>query len=111
MTLLRPTTLEIQFHKCLITDDPLLPKLRLIGKLPSVFINITGTSSVLILSAIIIQTVSRIYISLSFLLDIRLLQALSIAQSIPLPKDQEELADPHKSSLVCSAISSAIFIG
>lgn len=42
MTLLHPTTLEIQFHKCLITDDPLLPKLRLIGQLPSVVVNITG---------------------------------------------------------------------
>lgn len=42
MTLLLPTTLEIQFHKCLVTDDPLLPKFRLIGQLPSVVINITG---------------------------------------------------------------------
>lgn len=42
MTLLHPTTLEIQFHKCLVTDDPLLPKLRLIGQLPSVVVNITG---------------------------------------------------------------------
>ncbi|XP_076625592.1 vacuolar protein sorting 13C isoform X3 [Colletes latitarsis] len=62
MTLLQPTTLEIQFHKCLITDDPLLPKLRLIGQLPSVVINIT---------------------------DKRLLQALSIAQSIPFPQEEE----------------------
>ncbi|XP_017891074.1 vacuolar protein sorting-associated protein 13 isoform X2 [Ceratina calcarata] len=62
MSLLHPTTLEIQFHKCLITDDPLLPKLRLIGQLPSVVIDIT---------------------------DARLLQALSIAQSIPLPKEEE----------------------
>lgn len=44
MTLLHPTTLEIQFHKCLVTDDPLLPKIRLIGQLPSVFVNITGLS-------------------------------------------------------------------
>lgn len=42
MTLLHPTTLEIQFHKCLVTDDPLLAKFRLIGQLPSVVINITG---------------------------------------------------------------------
>lgn len=42
MTLLCPTTLEIQFHKCLITDDPLLPKMRLVGQLPSLAINVTG---------------------------------------------------------------------
>ncbi|OAD52957.1 Vacuolar protein sorting-associated protein 13A, partial [Eufriesea mexicana] len=71
ITLLHPTMLEIQFHKCLITDDPLLPKLRLIGQLPSVVINIT---------------------------DIRLLQALSIAQSIPLPKEKEP-TELHKLSL------------
>ncbi|XP_026298323.1 vacuolar protein sorting-associated protein 13 isoform X3 [Apis mellifera] len=64
MTLLHPTTLEIQFHKCLVTDDPLLAKFRLIGQLPSVVINIT---------------------------DIRLLQALSIAQSIPFPKEEEPI--------------------
>ncbi|XP_011630655.2 LOW QUALITY PROTEIN: vacuolar protein sorting-associated protein 13 [Pogonomyrmex barbatus] len=63
LTLLHPTTLEIQFHKCLITDDPLLPKLRLLGHLPSVAVNIT---------------------------DIRLLQALSIAQSIPFPTEEEK---------------------
>ncbi|XP_029176856.1 vacuolar protein sorting-associated protein 13 isoform X2 [Nylanderia fulva] len=61
LTLLYPTTLEIQFHKCLVTDDPLLPKLRLLGRLPSVNVNIT---------------------------DVRLLQALSIAQSIPLPEEE-----------------------
>ncbi|XP_076183155.1 vacuolar protein sorting 13C isoform X2 [Ptiloglossa arizonensis] len=71
MKLLQPTTLEIQFHKCLITDDPLLPKLRLIGQLPSVVINIT---------------------------DNRLLQALSIAQSIPFPQE-EQPAELQKSSL------------
>ena len=42
MKILQPTTLEVQFHKCLIVDDPLLPKLRLIGQLPSVELNITG---------------------------------------------------------------------
>jgi len=59
LTLLYPTSLEIQFHKCLVTDDPRLPKLRFIGHLPSVTVNIT---------------------------DIRLLQALSIIQSIPMPE-------------------------
>nr|XP_034187905.1 vacuolar protein sorting-associated protein 13 isoform X3 [Osmia lignaria] len=74
MTLLHPTTLEIQFHKCLVTDDPLLPKIRLIGQLPSVFVNITDT---------------------------RLLQALSIAQSIPFPKEEQPV-ELHKSSLTKS---------
>ena len=40
--MLQPTTLEVQFHKCLVTDDPLLPKSRLVGQLPSVALNITG---------------------------------------------------------------------
>lgn len=62
LTLLHPTTLEIQFHKCLVTDDPLLPKLRLLGHLPSVAVNIT---------------------------DVRLLQALSIVQSISLPEEEK----------------------
>ncbi|XP_031777535.1 vacuolar protein sorting-associated protein 13 isoform X3 [Nasonia vitripennis] len=57
---LQPTTLEVQFHKCLIADDPLLPKTRLMGHLPSVAINITEK---------------------------RLLEGLAIVQSIPLPED------------------------
>lgn len=64
LTLLHPTTLEIQFHKCLVMDDPLLPKLRLLGHLPSVAVNIT---------------------------DVRLLQALSIAQSISLPEEEKSV--------------------
>ncbi|XP_026827312.1 vacuolar protein sorting-associated protein 13 isoform X2 [Ooceraea biroi] len=71
LTLLHPTSLEIQFHKCLVTDDPLLPKLRLIGHLPSVAVNIT---------------------------DVRLLQALSIAQSIPVP-EEEKPAEGQRISL------------
>ena len=60
MTILQPTTLEIQFHKCLISDDPVLPKMRIIGQLPSLALNIA---------------------------DSRLLKALAIAQSIPFPED------------------------
>ncbi|KAK0157380.1 hypothetical protein PV328_011128 [Microctonus aethiopoides] len=63
MALVQPTTLEIQFHKCLINDDPLLPKMRLIGELPSLTLNIP---------------------------DVRLLEAWSIVQSIPLPKGDDE---------------------
>ncbi|KAG7211251.1 hypothetical protein KM043_010561 [Ampulex compressa] len=80
MTLLHPTTLEIQFHKCLITDDPLLPKIRFIGQLPSVSINIT---------------------------DVRLLQALSIAQSIPFP--EEKPAELQRSSLAKSVSQLSLF--
>lgn len=65
-------TLEIQFHKCLVTDDPLLPKLRLLGRLPSVTVNIT---------------------------DVRLLQALSIAQSIPLPEEEKPTELQRNASL------------
>ncbi|XP_018341629.1 PREDICTED: vacuolar protein sorting-associated protein 13C isoform X1 [Trachymyrmex septentrionalis] len=71
LTLLHPTTLEIQFHKCLVTDDPLLPKLRLLGNLPSVTVNIT---------------------------DVRLLQALSIAQSISSPQE-EKSGELYRTSL------------
>ncbi|XP_076380466.1 vacuolar protein sorting 13C isoform X3 [Megalopta genalis] len=81
MTLLHPTTLEIQFHKCLITDDPLLPKLRLIGQLPSLVINIT---------------------------DNRLLEVLSIAQSMPLPKE-EEPTELRKSALSKSTSQLSLF--
>lgn len=42
MKIVQPTLLELQFHKCLIVDDPQLPKIRFIGQLPSVVINITG---------------------------------------------------------------------
>lgn len=54
-----------------MTDDPLLPKLRLIGRLPSVAVNIT---------------------------DARLLQALSIVQSISLP-EEEKFAELQRTSL------------
>lgn len=71
LTLLHPTTLEIQFHKCLVTDDPLLPKLRLLGQLPSVTVNMA---------------------------DVRLLQALYIVQSIRLP-EEEKPAELQRTSL------------
>ncbi|CAG5075993.1 Similar to Vps13: Vacuolar protein sorting-associated protein 13 (Drosophila melanogaster) [Cotesia congregata] len=64
MVILQPTTLEIQFHKCLVTDDPVLPKMRIIGELPSLALCIPGT---------------------------RLLEAVSIVQSIPFPEDESEL--------------------
>ncbi|XP_033213445.1 vacuolar protein sorting-associated protein 13 isoform X2 [Belonocnema kinseyi] len=73
MKILQPTTLEVQFHKCLIMDDPLLPKIRLIGQLPSVEFNVTEN---------------------------RLLEGLAIAQSIPFPEDdQPEVATSLAKSL------------
>ncbi|XP_046738037.1 vacuolar protein sorting-associated protein 13 isoform X1 [Diprion similis] len=62
MTVLKPTTLEIQLDKCLILDDPLLPKMRILGQLPSVALNIS---------------------------DSRLLEAITIAHSIPLPQNED----------------------
>ncbi|XP_051160676.1 intermembrane lipid transfer protein Vps13 isoform X3 [Leptopilina boulardi] len=62
MKILQPTTLEVQFHKCLIMDDPLLPKMRVIGQLPSVEINVDEN---------------------------RLMEGLAIAQSIPFPEDDK----------------------
>ncbi|XP_074114843.1 vacuolar protein sorting 13C isoform X2 [Cotesia typhae] len=64
MVILQPTTLEIQFHKCLVTDDPVLPKMRIIGELPSLALCIPGN---------------------------RLLEAVSIVQSIPFPDDESEI--------------------
>ncbi|XP_035721159.1 vacuolar protein sorting-associated protein 13-like isoform X2 [Vespa mandarinia] len=81
MTLLCPTTLEIQFHKCLITDDPLLPKMRLVGQLPSLAINVT---------------------------DVRLLEVLNIAQSIPFP-EEETSTQLTKSALSKSVSQLSLF--
>nr|XP_050858456.1 intermembrane lipid transfer protein Vps13 isoform X2 [Vespula vulgaris] len=81
MTLLCPTTLEIQFHKCLITDDPLLPKMRLVGQLPSLAINVT---------------------------DVLLLEVFNIAQSIPLP-EEETSTQLTKSSLSKSVSQLSLF--
>jgi len=69
LILLHPTSLEIQFHKCLVIDDPRLPKLRFIGHLPSIIMSIT---------------------------DIRLLQAISIVQSIPKPKQPINLVEEQE---------------
>lgn len=78
MALLEPTTLEIQFHKCLITDDPVLPKMRVIGQLPSLALSIE---------------------------DFRLLAALSIVQSIPLPEDDTGDLEPRPLSKSVSQLS------
>ncbi|XP_020707369.2 intermembrane lipid transfer protein Vps13 isoform X2 [Athalia rosae] len=78
MTVLKPMTLEVQLDKCLIMDDPLLPKMRIIGQLPSVALDIS---------------------------DSRLLEALSIAQSIPLPQNEDIPAPQPLSTKSVSQIS------
>lgn len=46
MHLLHPTNLIIQLEKCLVTDDPRLPKFKVTGTLPNVAVDITGIFSV-----------------------------------------------------------------
>ncbi|XP_066591225.1 intermembrane lipid transfer protein Vps13 isoform X2 [Prorops nasuta] len=69
MTLVQPTSLEIQVHECLVSD-PMLPKIRVIGFLPSVSINIT---------------------------DSRLLEALAILQSISFSDKEDKLPELQRS--------------
>lgn len=40
MHLLQPTNLVIQIHKCLITDDPRLPKIKIRGQLQKIAISV-----------------------------------------------------------------------
>lgn len=42
MHLLLPTSLIVSLNKCLITDDPNLPKIKVMAQLPNVAIAITG---------------------------------------------------------------------
>lgn len=60
--LLQPTNLVIQIHKCLITDDPRLPKVRVIGELQKIAISVSED---------------------------RLLALCEILVSMPLPKSDE----------------------
>ncbi|XP_053604237.1 intermembrane lipid transfer protein Vps13 isoform X1 [Plodia interpunctella] len=39
--LLQPTNLTIQIHKCLITDDPRMPKIKVRGELDTIVINVS----------------------------------------------------------------------
>lgn len=39
--LLQPTDLVIQIHKCLITDDPRLPKIKVMGELQKIAISVS----------------------------------------------------------------------
>lgn len=40
--ILRPTSVYVDIYKCLIEDDPRLPKIKVEGNLPDVTIKITG---------------------------------------------------------------------
>lgn len=47
--ILKPTTVSIQVEKCLITDDPRLPLLKIIGELPAIDIKIAGQYKIILL--------------------------------------------------------------
>ncbi|XP_023289292.1 vacuolar protein sorting-associated protein 13 isoform X2 [Orussus abietinus] len=81
MTILHPTTLEVQFHKCLVMDDPILPKMRLIGQLPSVTIDVS---------------------------DVRILEAISIANSIPFP-EEDKVQETQRLSLAKSVSQLSLY--
>lgn len=46
--ILKPTNLIIQVEKCLITDDPRLPLLKVNGELPAIDIKIAGNNIIII---------------------------------------------------------------
>ncbi|XP_069674534.1 intermembrane lipid transfer protein Vps13 isoform X2 [Periplaneta americana] len=81
MHLLQPTNLTIQLDKCLFTDDPRLPKLKINGSLPNVAVNIT---------------------------DDRLLTLLALFTSIPFPSDEEAQAQPLQESASRSSSMSMV---
>ncbi|XP_045765599.1 vacuolar protein sorting-associated protein 13 isoform X2 [Maniola jurtina] len=60
--LLQPTNLVIQIHKCLITDDPRLPKIKIMGELQKIAVSVSED---------------------------RLLTLCEILVSMPLPQSQE----------------------
>lgn len=43
--LLHPITLKVKLAKCLFTDDPRLPKIKIHVKLPSICLKIAGKST------------------------------------------------------------------
>lgn len=46
--ILKPTNLIIEVEKCLITDDPRLPLLKVTGELPAIDIKIAGNNKIII---------------------------------------------------------------
>ncbi|XP_049842368.1 LOW QUALITY PROTEIN: intermembrane lipid transfer protein Vps13-like [Schistocerca gregaria] len=80
MHLLHPTTLQVNLDKCLITDDPRLPKLKVSAQLPSVSLNVT---------------------------DMRLLHLMAIFASIPFPTE-EEIPAPIQETGSRSSSTSAV---
>lgn len=58
MHVLQPVNLIVSINKCLVTDDPRLPQVKIAGQLPSITLNLS---------------------------DDRLLNILALVSSIPLP--------------------------
>ncbi|TMW44481.1 hypothetical protein DOY81_010441, partial [Sarcophaga bullata] len=78
--LLRPTSVLIDAEVCVVDDDPRLPKTKVNILLPSIKLNLSED---------------------------RVLEALRVAMSIPLPK-KEATAEPPKTNLLKSASQSTI---
>lgn len=62
MHLLEPTSIMVSAHLCVVDDDPRLPKTKIYGEIPSIRVSVTED---------------------------RLLQAIGIGTSIPLPESDE----------------------
>lgn len=52
MHLINPINLRLTLQKCLITDDPRLPLMKLAGELPSIDVTVTDTRLVMLLDLI-----------------------------------------------------------
>ncbi|KAF2903862.1 hypothetical protein ILUMI_02321 [Ignelater luminosus] len=80
--LLSPVNLDLTIFKCLITDDPRLPLLKIRGQLPSISINIT---------------------------DVRLLLLVALATSIPFPEESPPEPRPLMKSSRSHGSSQSLF--
>lgn len=77
MHLLEPANIKISAHVCVIDDDPRLPKTRVFGEIPSIHLCVTEE---------------------------RVLQAIELGTSIPLPESDDKLSQiPLKESVLVSS--------
>lgn len=78
MHLLEPANIKISAHICVIDDDPRLPKMRVFGEIPSIHLCVTEE---------------------------RILQAIELVTSIPLPESDEPLSQMplNKESVLVSS--------
>lgn len=78
MHLLEPANIKISAHICVIDDDPRLPKMRVFGEIPSIHLCVTEQ---------------------------RILQAIELVTSIPLPESDEPLSQMplNKESVLVSS--------